>query len=91
MFSIDCDGMMNICPTNARSSELTMIAPTTTKTSSLRNASPAFGPPPDGSFHRQLLARHGSRPVAPTTVARAGRQASRFSLILAALPRRPRR
>ncbi len=34
VFSIDSDGMMNICPTKARSRDDTMSAPTTTNTSS---------------------------------------------------------
>ena len=37
VFSIDPDGMMNICPTNARSSEETTKAPTTTINSSRTN------------------------------------------------------
>ena len=39
VFSIDSDGMMNICPTNARSSEDTITAPTTTISSSFRKDS----------------------------------------------------
>ena len=37
VLSMDGDGMMNICPTNARSSEETIKAPTTTMTSSVKN------------------------------------------------------
>ena len=38
VFSIDTDGMRNICPTKARSSDETMIAPMTTAVSSLTKA-----------------------------------------------------
>ena len=38
VLSIDSDGMMNICPTNARSSEDTITAPTRTMASSFRKA-----------------------------------------------------
>jgi len=36
VFSIDCDGMMNICPTNARSNDETITAPMTTSAISRR-------------------------------------------------------
>ena len=39
VFSIEMDGMMNICPTNPRSSAATMTAPTTTAVSSRKKAS----------------------------------------------------